>query len=240
MNRDDIENLLDDPFKNPVHLANTADALGRVCKNWQSSTARYHFACRDTIRSLLARLEDAEAAQALVVERAADEAAGEVAAHGEAHLAPFVRRRIRALAPADALAEVQRLREEQAFTLSDGQRLLRKCDVEGVCDATDLCFENPNTVVRCGPCAAKVSSRAGVPLNPYTHGNPEAMRLRRERDAALARVEKLRHQITEASEPDFIWGALDHVHDDETTLDDYAAAVSRAIRGAMQITGEAE
>lgn len=25
-----------------------------------------------------------------------------------------------------------------------------------------------------------------------------------------------------------------------TTLDDYAAAVSRAIRGAMQITGEAE
>ena len=54
-----------------------------------------------------------------------------------------------------------------------------------------------------------------------------------ERDAALARVEKLRHQITEASDPDFIWGALDNVHDAETTLDDYAAAVSRAIRAAI-------
>lgn len=54
-----------------------------------------------------------------------------------------------------------------------------------------------------------------------------------ERDAALARVEKLRHQITEASDPDFIWGALDNVHDAETTLDDYAAAVSRAIRAAL-------
>jgi hypothetical protein len=89
----------------------------------------------------------------------------------------------------------------------------------------------------------------------------EVQRLRAERDAALARAEKaeqerdrlaaqlaearareqaLRHQITEASDPDFIWGALDNVYDAETTLDDYAAAVSRAIRGAMQITGEAE
>ena len=61
----------------------------------------------------------------------------------------------------------------------------------------------------------------------------EVRRLRAERDAALARVEKLRHQITEASDQDFIWGALDNVHDAETTLDDYAAAVSRAIRGAL-------
>lgn len=66
----------------------------------------------------------------------------------------------------------------------------------------------------------------------------EVQRIRAERDAALARVEKLRHQITEASEPDFIWGAMDNVHDAETTLDDYAAAVSRAIRGAMQIKGD--
>jgi len=54
-----------------------------------------------------------------------------------------------------------------------------------------------------------------------------------ERDAALARVEKMRHQINEATEQDFIWGALDNVHDAETTLDDYAAAVSRAIRAAL-------
>ena len=61
----------------------------------------------------------------------------------------------------------------------------------------------------------------------------EVQRLRAERDAALARVEKLHHLITEASDPDFIWGALDNVHDAETTLDDYAAAVSRAIRAAL-------
>lgn len=48
-----------------------------------------------------------------------------------------------------------------------------------------------------------------------------------------ARAEKLHHQITEASDPDFIWGALDNVHDMGVTLDDYAAAVSRAIRAAL-------
>ena len=58
--------------------------------------------------------------------------------------------------------------------------------------------------------------------------------------AAEGRVAALRHAITEASDPDFIWGAMDNVHDAETTMDDYAAAVSRAVRGAMQITGEAE
>ncbi|MBA3912163.1 MAG: hypothetical protein C0524_20350 [Rhodobacter sp.] len=57
---------------------------------------------------------------------------------------------------------------------------------------------------------------------------------------ALARLEDaeglvaaLRHAITEASDPDFIWGAMDNVHDAETTLDDYAAAVSRAFRAAL-------
>lgn len=66
----------------------------------------------------------------------------------------------------------------------------------------------------------------------------EVQRIRAERDAALARVEKLRHQITEASDPDFIWGAMDSVNDAENPLDDYAAAVSRAIRAAMQIKGD--
>lgn len=71
----------DDPFKNPEHLANTADVMGRVCKDWQSSTARYHFACRDTLRDLanhnrdlMAQLADAKAAQAMVVERAVEAA----------------------------------------------------------------------------------------------------------------------------------------------------------------------
>lgn len=92
-------------------------------------------------------------------------------------------------------------------------------------------------------------ARLGRQLNTARYGQPdfswsvhkEAMvALQADLDAALARVEKLRHQITEASDPDFIWGALDNVHDADTTLDDYAAAVSRAIRGAMQITGKAE
>ncbi|MDO5705560.1 MAG: hypothetical protein Q4G49_10890 [Paracoccus sp. (in: a-proteobacteria)] len=44
---------------------------------------------------------------------------------------------------------------------------------------------------------------------------------------------KVQHAITEATDPDFTWGVLDNVHDAETTLDDYAAAVSRAQRAAL-------
>jgi hypothetical protein len=105
---------------------------------------------------------------------------------------------ILALVPADALAELQRLREAVA------QR------------------------------DHVVAAWAEVSQTNYQR----AKAAEAERDAALVRVEKLRHQITEASDPDFIWGALDNVHDAETTLDDYAAAVSRAIRGAMQINGD--
>lgn len=49
-----------------------------------------------------------------------------------------------------------------------------------------------------------------------------------------AEVANLRAAIHEASHPDFLWGALDNVHDAETTLDDYAAAASRAIRAALE------
>jgi len=52
-------------------------------------------------------------------------------------------------------------------------------------------------------------------------------------EAALAENARLRAAIHEASHPDFLWGALDNVHDAETTLDDYAAAASRAIRAAL-------
>lgn len=50
------------------------------------------------------------------------------------------------------------------------------------------------------------------------------------KDAEIAR---LRGEIIEATDENFIWGAMDNVHDDETTLDDYAAAVSRAQRAAI-------
>lgn len=56
---------------------------------------------------------DADLAVALMVEKAAGEGAGEVAAHGASELSPFVRRRIRALTPASALAELQALRDER-------------------------------------------------------------------------------------------------------------------------------
>lgn len=52
-----------------------------------------------------------------------------------------------------------------------------------------------------------------------------------EKDAEIAR---LRHQIHEASEPDFLFGAMDNVHDMGVTLADFADAASRAIRAALE------
>lgn len=46
--------------------------------------------------------------------------------------------------------------------------------------------------------------------------------------------QRLRDAIFDASEPDFILAAIDNVHDMDATLDDYAAAASRAIRAATQ------
>lgn len=52
--------------------------------------------------------------------------------------------------------------------------------------------------------------------------------------ASRAEIARLRGALIEATHPDFIWGALDNVHDAETTLDDYADAVSRAQRTALE------
>jgi len=52
-----------------------------------------------------------------------------------------------------------------------------------------------------------------------------------EKDAEIA---WLRHQIHEASEPDFLFGAMDNVHDMGVTLADVADAASRAIRAALE------
>ena len=46
--------------------------------------------------------------------------------------------------------------------------------------------------------------------------------------------------LEEITDPDFIWGALDNVHDAETTLADYAAAVSRAQRAALAASQPAQ
>lgn len=50
------------------------------------------------------------------------------------------------------------------------------------------------------------------------------------KDAEIAR---LRSEFSNATDENFVWGAMDNVHDAETTLDDYAAAVSRAQRAAI-------
>ena len=87
-------------------------------------------------------------------------------------------------------AQLAEVLAERAFTVSDGQRMLRKQDILTVCDAPDLCFEHDNSVARCGPCATKLAERAGIALNQYTVSNPEAMRLRRELAAANARADR--------------------------------------------------
>ena len=56
-------------------------------------------------------------------------------------------------------------------------------------------------------------------------------RLMAEKDAEIAR---LRHQIHEASEPDFLFGAMDNVYDFGVSIETVAYAVSRAIRAALE------
>jgi len=51
--------------------------------------------------------------------------------------------------------------------------------------------------------------------------------------AAKAETERLRYQINEASDPDFLFGAMDNVNDMDVSLDDFARAASRAIRAAL-------
>ena len=46
--------------------------------------------------------------------------------------------------------------------------------------------------------------------------------------------------LEEITDPHFIWEALDNVHDAETTLADYAAAVSRAQRAALAASQPAQ
>jgi hypothetical protein len=50
---------------------------------------------------------------------------------------------------------------------------------------------------------------------------------------ARAELARLRHEIQEASDPDFLFGAMDNVNDMGVGLDDFAKAASRAIRAAL-------
>lgn len=95
----------------------------------------------------------------------------------------------------DAEAKLAELEKERAFTLSDGQRLMRKQDVAGICPSPDTCFVDDQSCVRCGPCASAAAASAGVELNKYTISNPQAMRLQRELTAAEATVATLQAQV---------------------------------------------
>jgi hypothetical protein len=52
--------------------------------------------------------------------------------------------------------------------------------------------------------------------------------------AAEARIAELEAGIHEASDPDFLYGAMDNVSDMGVTLTDFATAASRAIRAALE------
>ncbi len=55
-----------------------------------------------------------------------------------------------------------------------------------------------------------------------------------------AREATLHRAITEASDPDFIWGAMDNVNDMDVGLDEFANAASRAIRASIPILAAVE
>ena len=58
--------------------------------------------------------------------------------------------------------------------------------------------------------------------------------------AAQQREARLLAAIEEATDPDFILGAMDNVNDMDVTLDGFAQAASRAIRAALAHNGRGE
>ncbi|MGQ3294240.1 MAG: hypothetical protein ACT6U0_18765, partial [Shinella sp.] len=98
---------------------------------------------------------------------------------------------IRAALTAALAEQSQQGAEEQvAFTLSDASRLLRKQDIQGVCPHPDDCFYESDRV-RCGPCAVKASAAKGIEIDDTHSHLPEVCRLRREVEAATARITDL-------------------------------------------------
>lgn len=64
-------------------------------------------------------------------------------------------------------------------TMTDPQRMLWRDDVEGVCPSPDLCFDEYCERVRCGPCAIKQATLAGIESDLSVPNLPEVYRLRR-------------------------------------------------------------
>lgn len=63
-------------------------------------------------------------------------------------------------------------------TMTDPQRMLWADDVKGICQSPDMCFEYGEHV-RCGPCAIKQATNAGVESDLTVPNLPEVYRLQR-------------------------------------------------------------
>lgn len=74
--------------------------------------------------------------------------------------------------------------------LTDGQRMLWRDDVEGICPTPDNCFEYGDRV-RCGPCARRQAEACGIATYEGAPNLPEVARLKREVAQLEARIEKL-------------------------------------------------
>ena len=90
--------------------------------------------------------------------------------------------------------ELERLRDAVRFTMTDGQRLLQRSDVEDICPSKELCFEYSNHV-RCGPCAIKQSQKFGVKPDLSLPFSPAEYRLKRQVRAAETEIGTLNEAL---------------------------------------------
>lgn len=91
-------------------------------------------------------------------------------------------------------SELERLRDALRFTMTDGQRLLRRSDVEDICPSKELCFEY-GAHVRCGPCAIKQSQKYGVEPDLSLPFSPAEYRLKRRVRAAETEISVLNEAL---------------------------------------------
>ena len=118
-------------------------------------------------------------------------------------------------------SELERLREALLFTMTDGQRLLRKSDVEDICPSKELCFEYGNHV-RCGPCAIKQSRKYGVEPDPSLPFSPAEYRLKRRVRAAETEIGVLNEALRSVVD-----SYRDYSAEPETLLDAIGTVVAQ-------------
>jgi hypothetical protein len=121
-------------------------------------------------------------------------------------------------------SELEGLRDALRFTLTDGQRLLRRSDVEDICPSKELCFEYGNHV-RCGPCAVKQAQKHGVESDISLPFSPSEYRLKRQVRAAETEIGMLN-------------AALKSVVESYRTCGDQPDALKEAIGAVVEHYGE--